>query len=138
MISFDTISYKIMKVLSDFFTPFFTKATNKGLTWNLPKKANAPSVIQLFRLVSTLNIFSKTYELVIKDQNMFCHGKTFSTKSSIKEETCNIPNILISLIAKWERDFDYKLLVETSVTNHLVILTKYHTSVNNKIISLYF
>ena len=94
MISFDIISYKIIKAPSDFFTPFVTKTTNKGLTWKLPEKANAASVILFLRLVSVLNIFYKTYEWVIKYQNIFCHEKIFSTKLIRKEENLQYPKYL--------------------------------------------
>ena len=94
MISCDIISYKIIKAPSDLFTPFVTKTTNKGLTWNLPEKANAASVILFLRLVSVLNIFYKTYEWVIIYQNIFCHEKIFSTKLIRKEENLQYPKYL--------------------------------------------
>ena len=70
-----------------------------------------------FRPVSVLNIFSKIYERVIKDQIVCGMEKYFSPFLSVYRKNYSSQNILISLKEEWRKTLDNNFVVGAVLTD---------------------
>ena len=128
--SIDKIPPKLVKLSADFLTPLLTKAIITSIAQNVfPENAKTASVIPLdkgkpnknkmpnFRPVSVLNIFSKIYESVIKDQIICGMEKYFSPFLSAYRKSYSSRNILISLIEEWRKNLDNNFVAVAVLTD---------------------
>ena len=97
-VGIDTILPKLIKMASNFLAPIFTTAISSSIKISVfPENAKVATVVPLdkgkpekndisnFRPVSLLNIFSKFYERVIKDQLVLSMENYFSPMVSFIE-----------------------------------------------------
>ena len=122
-ISVDTIPPKLIKIGVDIIAEPLTQAINCCLRQVIfPDNAKIASVVPVdkgkpdkydvlsYRPVSILNVFSKIYEKVIKNQLMSYFEKYFSPFISAYRKSYSTQQVLICLLEEWREKLDKKFL----------------------------
>ena len=120
----DTIPPKLVKIGADIIAVPLTKAINCCLRQGIfPDNAKIASVVPVdkgkpdkydvlsYRPVSILNVFSKIYEKVIKNQLMSYFEKYFSPFISAYRKSYSTQQVLIRLLEEWREKLDKNFVV---------------------------
>ena len=120
----DTIPPKLIKVAVEFLTPLLTKSINSCIEYNIfPDLAKTALVVPLdkrkpnkndivnHRPASILNLFSKIYEKVIKNQSLHGMENVFWPQMSAYRKTYNSQHVLIRLNEEWREYLDKDFVV---------------------------
>ena len=120
----DKIPAKLTKLAKPYLIEPLTKAINSSISTNtFPLKAKRATVTPLdkgginktdmlnYRPVSVLNIFSKFYERVIKDQITNFMNSKMSTFLSAYRKNYSTQNVLTRLIEEWKKKLDKNYVV---------------------------
>ena len=119
-----TIPPKLIKIGADIIAEPLTKAINCCLRQGIfPDNAKIASVVPVdkgktdkydflsYRPVSILNVFSKIYEKVIKNQLMSYFEKYFSPFISAYRKSYSTQQVLIRLLEEWREKLDKSFVV---------------------------
>ena len=122
----DTIPPKLIKIGADIIAEPLTQAINCCLRQGIfPENAKVASVVPLdkgkpdkydvlnYRPVSILNVFSKIYEKVIKNQLASYLDKYFSPFISAYRKSYSTQQVLIRLLEEWREKLDNNFIVGT-------------------------
>ena len=120
----DTIPPKLMKIGADIIAEPLTKAINCCLRQGIfPDNAKIASVVPVdkgkpdkydvlsYRPVSILNVFSKIYEKVIKNQLMSYFEKYFSPFILAYRKSYSTQQVIIRLLEEWRKKLDKNFVV---------------------------
>ena len=123
-VGIDTIPPKLIKIGVDIIAEPLTKAINCCLRQGIfPDNAKIASVVPVdkgkpdkydvlsYRPVSILNVFSKIYEKVIKNQLMPYFEKYFSPFISAYRKSYRTQQVLIRLLDEWREKLDKNFVV---------------------------
>ena len=123
-VGLDTIPPKLIKIGADIIAEPLKKAVNCCLRQGIfPDSAKIASVVPVnkgkpdkydvlsHRPVSILNVFSKIYEKVIKNQLMSYFEKYFSPFTSAYGKGCSTQQVLIHLFEEWREKLDKNFVV---------------------------
>ena len=77
----------------------------------IDKQFDDKNKVSNFRPVSALNIFSKMYESVIKNQLNSILNNIFSPYLAAYRESCSTQHVLIRLLEEWKENLDNNFTV---------------------------
>ena len=124
VVSLDTIAPKLIKIGADIIAEPLTKAINCCLRQGIfPDNAKIASVVPVdkgkpdkydvlnYRPVSILDVFSKIYEKVIKNQLVSYFDKYLSPFISAYRKNYSTQQVLIRLLEEWREKLDENFIV---------------------------
>ena len=130
VVGIDTIPHKFIKMASDVLAPILTTAINSSIENSVfPENAKVATVVPLdkgkpdkndisnFRPVSLLNIFSKFYERVIKDQLVLSMENYFSPMVSAYRKNYRTQHVMTRLVEVWTEHLDENFVVGAVLTD---------------------